>query len=449
MDRLEGARVLVVGLGRSGRAAVKFLRHLGAQVWAADVRPLEELPGVEAELQAFGVPFMLQSEQAFRNKDLIVVSPGVPADLPELEAARRSGVPVWGEVELAARFLKGSVIGITGTNGKTTTTSLVGHILKQAGLPVHVGGNIGVPVVEIAQLAQPGDWAVLELSSFQLVTTESLHAKVAVVLNVTPDHLDWHRSWEAYVAAKRRLIELQNPQDPSVLNADDEVCRAFGKLRGGATVWFSARRPLECGWWVEDGRLFHDGTPWLEVKEIPLRGRHNWENVLAAAAASERAGARLEQIAEAVRCFAGVEHRLEFVARIRGVEYYNDSKATNVDAAIKAVEAFDSPLWIILGGKDKDGDYRPLGRLLRDRARGVLLIGAAANKIASQIGHDVPCIHCGTLDRAVAEASARAQPGEVVLLAPACASFDQFQNFEERGRKFKELVRQLEEQRCD
>jgi len=448
-DSLQGQDVLVVGLGRSGLAAIRFLHGLGAKVWATDIRPLAEIPEAQQELARLAVPFELQGPQVFEGKDLIVISPGVPADLAELEAARRRGIPVWGEVELGARYLKGNVVGITGTNGKTTTTALTGHLLRSAGLPVHVGGNIGVPVTEIATRAQPGDWVVLELSSFQLETTESLRPRVAVVLNVTPDHLDRHPSMEAYIRAKQRLIELQHPEDPAVLNADDAVCRRYAELKPEATVWFSARRRLEKGAWVEGDWLVLNGSPVLPVAEIPLRGRHNWENVLAAAAVAWLAGVDLEQIASGVRTFPGVEHRLEFVAEIDGVLYFNDSKATNVDAALKAIEAFSNPLWIILGGKDKGSDYRPLADALEGRARAALLIGSAAGKIAAQIGGRIPCIDCGTLERAVEEARSRAQPGDVVLLAPACASFDQFRNYEERGRRFKELVGRLQQARCD
>jgi UDP-N-acetylmuramoylalanine--D-glutamate ligase len=440
--QFEGARVLVVGMGRSGLAALDLLAAQGARLRATDLKPLAELPGVAAT----GVPFAVQSPEVFRDADIIVISPGVPADLGPLEEARGRGVPVIGDLEMASYFLEGPIIGITGANGKTTTTALAGHILGACGIAAQVGGNIGTPPAAMARTSRADQWNVLELSSFQLETIRRFRARVAACLNVTPDHLDRHRTFELYAAAKRRLFETQEGQDFAVLNADDATCAGYASHTRAEALWFSVSRRLERGAWIEGGRILLNGEPVMEAAEVPLRGRHNLENVLAAALAARLAGAPPEGIAAAVRSFPGVEHRLEFVGSVGGVDYYNDSKATNVDAALKALAAFDRGLWVILGGKDKGSDYTPLAGPLRSKARAVLLVGAAADKIAGQLGAPAPLIHAGTVEAAVREAHARAAPGDTVLLAPACASFDQFTSFEHRGRVFKDLVRGLEPQ---
>ena len=440
---LEGARVLVVGLGRSGQAAVDLLRSRGARVRATDLK--EPPQSVLAKLHGCGVEFRLQTPEVFQGVDWIVLSPGVPADLPELEQARGRGVRVIGEVELASYYLQGPVLGVTGSNGKTTTTALAGHILRHAGIPAQVGGNIGTPVCSLIASSRPDQWNVLELSSFQLETIERFRARVAVGLNVTPDHLDRHRSFENYAAQKARLFETQQPGDHAVLNRDDPICAAWASRTCAEVRWFSLSGASPEGACLREGILWLEGRPWMSAADIPLRGLHNVENVLAAALATRLAGASPEAIAEAVRCFPGVEHRLEFVMRLRGVDFYNDSKATNVDAALKALEAFSGPLWVILGGKDKDSDFRPLREPLQKKARAALLIGAAAEKIAHQLRGAAPLVHCHTLEKAVEHAWQHAAPGDTVLLAPACASFDQFENFEHRGRVFKQLVAALAE----
>ncbi|MCS7315799.1 MAG: UDP-N-acetylmuramoyl-L-alanine--D-glutamate ligase [Bryobacterales bacterium] len=436
-----GVRVLVVGLGRSGQAAVELLLAQGARVCAADLTP--PAGPVLERLREAGVEFRPQSPEVFREAHWIVLSPGVPADLPELEEARGRGARVIGEVELASYYLRGPVLGITGSNGKTTTTALTGHILRHAGIPVQVGGNIGIPACSLVASSRADQWNVLELSSFQLETIERFRAHVAVGLNLTPDHLDRHRTFENYAAKKARLFETQRPGDHAVLNRDDPACAAWARRTPAAVHWFSLRGDAPEGACLRENTLWLGGRPLMPASDIPLRGLHNVENVLAAALAARLTGAPAEAIAEAVRSFPGVEHRLEFVCRVRGVEFYNDSKATNVDAALKALQAFEGPLWVILGGKDKDGDFRPLREPLRQKARAVLLIGAAAEKIARQLEGAVPLASCGTLENAVEYAFRRAVPGDTVLLAPACASFDQFENFEHRGRVFKQLVASL------
>jgi UDP-N-acetylmuramoylalanine--D-glutamate ligase len=441
--RFEGTKTAVVGLAQSGLAVAQFLAARGARVRAIDSRPLEQLKGAAEALERAGAEFRLQSPAAFGGAELIVISPGVPSDLPELVEARRRGVPVLGEVELASEFLEGRTIGITGSNGKTTTTSLVGHILRESGVPVQVGGNIGMPVTAMVASSRPEQWNVLELSSFQLETIERFRAHIGVCVNVTPDHLDRHGSFENYANAKGRLFETGQPGDFAVLNADDASCREYARRTRATAVWFSTVRALDRGLYADCGRVYLDGAPLLNIADIPLRGRHNVENVLAASGAAYLAGVPPGAIAAAVKTFPGVEHRLEFVRTLNGVDFYNDSKATNVDATLKAIEAFPGRLWIILGGKDKGSDYTVLREPLAAKAHAALLIGAAAKKIASHLGGAVRLIDAGTLAEAVRAAYAEAKPGDTVLLAPACASFDQFDNFEHRGRVFKSLVGEI------
>jgi UDP-N-acetylmuramoylalanine--D-glutamate ligase len=404
------------------------------------VRAVDQQP-----VAAPGIAVEAQTEAAFAGADLIVLSPGVPFDAAEIGHARRRGVPVIGDLELASRFLEGEIIGITGANGKTTPTALVGHILEASGIPAQVGGNIGTPPASMVRTSRRGQWNVLELSSFQLEATESFRAHVGAALNVTPDHLDRHRTFEKYAEAKARLFVNQRRGDFAVLNAGDAVCQGYAGRSVGTVRWFSSTHEVSSGAFLRDGAIVLDGCPLIETREVPLRGTHNLENTMAAAVIASLAGAGSAQIRAAVMTFAGVEHRLEFVRALCGVAWYNDSKATNVDAALKAVSAFAGGLWVILGGKDKGGDYTPLAGPLKEKARAALLIGAAADKIEAQLGGSAPAIRCGTLEAAVAQAHARAAGGDTVLLAPACASFDQFENFEHRGREFKRLVRELED----
>jgi UDP-N-acetylmuramoylalanine--D-glutamate ligase len=452
---LNNKRVLVVGLGKSGVASALFLKAHGARVTASDTKSGDELRNEIPVLLDHGITVETggHGERTFREQDLIVVSPGVPVDAPLLQQARSLGEVVIGEIELAAQFLPGPIVAITGSNGKTTTTTLTGEILTAAGLPTLVGGNIGTPAISLAERATPETAIVLEVSSFQLETIHVFHPKIAVVLNVTPDHLDRHRTFDAYVNAKSRIFENQNNSDYGVLNADDVTCVAMGARARGQVFWFSRQKEVKQGAWVRDGQiLFRKGSEQREmmlISEIPLKGAHNLENVLAAICAGVLMGCAPEKIRQAVREFKAVEHRLEFVAAIRGVDYYNDSKATNVDATIKALESFPANIHLILGGKDKGSDYSVLNDLLRKRVKRVYTIGAAAAKIESQIVSEntggPELVHAETLENAIRKASAVAQAGDVVLLAPACASFDQFKSYEHRGKVFKDVVGRLAE----
>ena len=452
---LKGRKVLVVGLGVSGFAAALFLRRRGAQVTVSDLRSAEALAkhipalldaGVNVEAGGHG-------HATFRRQDLIVLSPGVAPNTPEMDEARTFHIPIIGEVELAALFLKTEILSITGSNGKTTTTSLAGEILKAGGLTTVVGGNIGLPAIDLVDMPenQPGAWSVLELSSFQLETVDTFHPKIAVLLNLTPDHLDRHGNLENYAAAKERMFARQTAEDFLVLNADDARVQQAASRAASQVFWFSRTKLVRQGACVHQGvivfRASEMGTsgtaslePILPVAAIPLKGAHNVENVLAAVCAARLAGVKAEVIAEAVRNFRAVEHRLEFVATVRGVDYYNDSKATNVDSTMKAIESFPGRIHLILGGKDKKSDYTTLRPLLHERVKRVYTIGAAAEKIEAHIAGAVEVVHAETLPAALAKAHDAAEAGDVVLLAPACSSFDQFENYEQRGRVFKDLV---------
>jgi len=446
---LKGKKVLVVGLGKSGLAAALFLRRQGAQVTVSDVRSAEalakEIPalieeGIAVEAGGHGL-------LTFRRQDLIVVSPGVPIDTPELVQVQKFGLPIIGELELAAHYLRGNILAITGSNGKTTTTSLCGEILAAGKLNVQVGGNIGVPVIALVEDSRDDGWSVLEVSSFQLETTYEFHPQIAVILNITPDHLDRHGTFENYAAAKERIFARQTAADALVLNADDEAAKSAAARAANTRVfWFSRHRVVRQGAFIHEGVIHFRASeqekaePILRVDEIPLKGAHNVENVLAAVCSARLAGVDAAAIRDAVVNFRAVEHRLEFVAKINGVDYYNDSKATNVDASLKAIEAFPGGIHLILGGKDKNSDYRQMRSLLQQRVKTVYTIGSAAEKIHTHLEGSVPIVSAGTLEEAVARAGEVAQPGEIVLLAPACSSFDQFENYEHRGRVFKELV---------
>jgi UDP-N-acetylmuramoylalanine--D-glutamate ligase len=448
---LKNKRVLVVGIGKSGISAAMFLRGLGARVTVSDTRSAialaEQIPalldaGVMVESGGHGL-------LTFRRQDLIVVSPGVPLDTPEVKQVIGYGLPVIGELELATRFLKGQIVAVTGSNGKTTTTSLIGKIFSDAGAPTQVGGNIGLPVIELIAGSTDETTNVLEVSSFQLETTEEFHPRIAVILNITPDHLDRHHSFEAYVAAKEKIFANQTSEDALVLNADDLTTQMSAGKTKARVYWFSATKIVRQGAFLRDGVvcwLEKEGgksEPILPVGEIHLKGTHNVENVLAAVCAARLAGVPAEQIRAAVGSFKAVEHRLEYVRTVKGVEYFNDSKATNVDAAMKAVESFAGCVHLILGGKDKDSDYTQMHQLLGERVKTVYTIGSAAEKIERQLVGVVKIVSAGTLATAVAKAAAGATAGDVVLLAPACSSFDQFDNYEHRGRVFRQLVMDL------
>ena len=449
---VRGKRVLVVGLGKSGIASAQFLAMRGARVTVSDTRTQNELKGQIPALLDRGIAVESggHGERTFRDQDLIVVSPGVPSDLPQLTRARAQGIPVIGEIELAARFLKGKIVAITGSNGKTTTTTLCGDLIASSSQRTLVGGNIGTPVILLVDDSTDETVNVIEVSSFQLETIETFHPHIAVVLNITPDHLDRHGSMEAYTAAKARIFENQTSSDYAVLNLDDAGSVGLAPATKSQIRWFTRKLQLSgdrSGAFVRDGDIYwRDGgkeEKIMPASEITLKGAHNLENILAAVAVGRLCGCDAVSIRNAVRKFKAVEHRLQHVGTIAGVEYYNDSKATNVDATIKAIESFPGKIHLILGGKDKDSDYTLMNSLLRERVKRVYTIGAAADKIRSHVQSAVEVLPCRTLDNAVERAHDLAQSGDIVLLAPACSSFDQFENYEHRGRTFRSLVERL------
>jgi UDP-N-acetylmuramoylalanine--D-glutamate ligase len=452
MMDLKNKRVLVVGLGKSGLSAAMFLREQGARVTVSDTRSAVALAKEIPALLEAGI--MVESGGhgllTFRRQDLIVVSPGVPMDTPEVKQVVAFGLPVIGELELASRYLQGRVVAITGSNGKTTTTTLVGKIFADASVPTLVGGNIGLPVIDLVAKSGPETVSVLEVSSFQLETIEEFHPWIAVVLNITPDHLDRHGSFETYAAAKARITERQTADDFLVLNAEDKAAQMVALKTKAQIFWFSGRRPIKQGAFVHGESILYipregaKAEPVMPVSDIHLKGSHNVENVLAAVCAAQLAKIPAESIRASVAGFAAVEHRLELVKIVNGVEFYNDSKATNVDAAMKAVASFASGIHLILGGKDKDSDYTLMSGMLKERVKFVYTIGSAAEKIERELQGVVKIVSAETLQVAVAKAAKAATNGDVVLLSPACSSFDQFENYEQRGRVFRQLVNELD-----
>jgi UDP-N-acetylmuramoylalanine--D-glutamate ligase len=441
--------VVVVGLARSGIAAASFLARRGAAVVAVDRKPEAELPADALALREGGVRLETGPHrgETFTGAAMIVVSPGVPWELPELEAARAAGVPVVAEVELAFRHLEGRLAAVTGTKGKSTTTAALGAMLAAPGRDVRVGGNIGTPLVSLVEGATRETLFAVEVSSFQLEGTSRFHPHVAVWLNLSPDHLDRHPTLEAYVAAKARLFANQTAADWAIVNADDPVVLEAARRAAARKLLVRTSGDPVAG----DGAYFGGGEARLRLdgREQPLfahgdvrvPGAHLAGDLLFAAAAARVLGADPGQISGAVRGFRGIPHVLELVATIAGVSYYDDSKATNVEAARRSLEAFDRPLLVILGGRYKGGDFAELGPALRARGRRVLAIGEARARVRAALGDVVPVEECDSLRAAVEAARAAARPGDVVLLAPACSSFDMFRDYAERGRAFQDEVR--------
>jgi UDP-N-acetylmuramoylalanine--D-glutamate ligase len=439
---LAGKKVLIVGAARSGIAAARFLLAQGAIVALTDQKPVEKWTAEAVALKESGVGLLPGEAPSWLldQLDLVVVSPGVPATIIPIRYAERAGAEVIGEVELAARYLKGRLVAITGSNGKTTTTSLIGELLRDAGLPVQVGGNIGRALISMVDSSRHDGWTVAELSSFQLETIKSFHPAIAIVLNVTPNHMDRYETFNDYAAAKHRIFMNQTPDDTAVLNADDPTVSSWVSGLRAKVLQFSVRKEIENGVFLCGRELIFREQVLLNVDEMKLRGLHNVENVAAAFAAGIAAGASVESMNATVKRFDPVEHRLEFVAEIDGVKFYNDSKATSVDATLKALEAFaqePGKVVLILGGKGKKAPYAPLEPLIRTKVRKLVLIGEDAETIANELGNSAPFERASDMKDAVSRSFAAAEKGDVVLLAPACASFDMFDSFEHRGKVFK------------
>ena len=444
--QLAGRSALVVGLGKSGVAAARLLATYGARVAVADDKGAEALADSLRQLE--GVPHERHlaglREEAFRGRDLVVVSPGVPLGAHHLAEARARGVEVIGEVELAARFVEEPIVGITGTNGKSTTTALTAHLLRAAGKKVFAGGNLGDALSNRVLSGGKLDATVCELSSYQLEGTVSLRCAAGAALNVTPDHLDRYPSLEAYAAAKERIFENQKPGDAAVLNLADPRVAAMRTPAGVRRRGFDPRgRNAEAaGFLRAKAVLAADGAEY-DLRAPTLRGAHNAENALAALLLARHLGAPPWALQQGLDTYPGLPHRLEPVRTLDGVEWVNDSKGTNVDSVEKSLSAFDRGVLLIMGGRGKGAPYRPLRALFPDRVRALLTIGEDAPRIAEELGDLVPVTACGDLRTAVAQARKLARAGDTVLLSPACASYDQFRNFEDRGDQFKALVRGL------
>jgi UDP-N-acetylmuramoylalanine--D-glutamate ligase len=449
---IAGRKVLVIGAARSGIASARFLAQRGAIVALNDRKPMAEWPSEAIALKDEGVGQIQGDPPSWLldQIDLVVISPGVPTKAIPIRYADRRGAEVIGEIELASRFLRGRVVAITGTNGKTTTTTLIGEMLRDAQISVQVGGNIGQALISMVDSSRDDGWSVVEVSSFQLETIVDFHPEVAAVLNVTPNHMDRYDALQDYAAAKHRVFANQTASDVAVLNADDEIVSSWAKGLRAHVVLFSGRRELDEGLFLRGQDLVSRTEAGERVlvtrNEMQLRGTHNVENVLAALAVGLACGADPESLRETVRRFRPVEHRLEEVAEIKGVRFFNDSKATSVDATMKALEAFagePGKVILILGGRGKQAPYSPLAELISQRVRKMILIGEDAPAIERELSSAAPFERAADMHDAVELAFAAAQAGDVVLLAPACASFDMFESFEHRGKVFKEEVHDL------
>lgn len=443
ISRFKGKNVLVVGLARSGIAAARALKDLGAAVTVTDKKPIDELgPQIEALGKGFTIVAGGHPERIFFDADVIVLSPGVPK-IPQLLAAKQRGVKIIGELELGWLLSDSPFIGITGTNGKSTVTTLTGLMLKKAGKDVLVAGNIGNALTEDPKLLKGRDWIVAEVSSFQLEDIDTFCPAIATILNVTQDHLDRYRDMTEYRDAKARIFMNQSPEHLIVLNFDDPIVRGLENKVKSRVLWFSRLTKQRAGLYIENGAIFYQDKRVCRIEEMKIIGVHNVENAMAAAGLAINAGADIESVESVLRDFPGLEHRLEFVREKDGVLYINDSKGTNVGAVVKSVEGFDRPVILIAGGLDKGSDFSPLFDLFRRKVKLLILIGKAASKMQEALGKSTETVLAKSLEEAVLLASQQASAGDVVLLSPACASFDMFRDFEDRGRRFKEAVKAL------
>lgn len=447
---LHGKKVLLVGLAKTGIATIKFLHSKGALLTVNDIKGKEELAEVLGELEGLGIEFILGSHpQNIDGYELAVVSPGVPLDIPFIVELKERKVAVISEIELSYRYARAPFVGITGTNGKTTTTSLVGEIFKLSSYNTFVVGNIGTPVVDVVDKADENSVLVTELSSFQLESIETFKPRVSAILNITPDHLNRHKTMENYIAAKARIFENQDENDYTVLNYDCEQTRSLAGLCKSNVVFFSRKEKLERGVFVDGGKIVvkteQGAASLMDASELKIPGPHNLENALAAVAIAASMKLPFELIASALRSFEGVEHRLEFVRSIGGIDFINDSKGTNPDASIKAIQSFERPLILIAGGMDKGGEFDDFVAEFGGKVKGLVLLGETAQKLedtAARFGFK-QTYRVENMEQAVKKAFALAQQGDIVLLSPACASWDMYPSYEVRGRDFKENVMQL------
>jgi UDP-N-acetylmuramoylalanine--D-glutamate ligase len=445
---LTGKRVLVVGLARTGIATAKFLKAKGALVTATEVRPKAEMKEAVEELRGMDIATEWGGHhvETFLKQDVIVVSPGVDLTLEPIQRSIQQGGRVISEIELAFHFIDVPIIAVTGTNGKTTTTLLIGEMLKEDGRKVGVGGNVGEPLILFAD--GEGRWEVLvvEISSFQLEAIEAFRPRISLLLNITEDHLDRYASYEDYIGAKVRIFSNQNSGDLAILNRDDPMVMQVGEGIKARKVLFSLKERLGEGAF-SNGRTitfqWEGNGENYSLAKSPLKGIHNVENMMAALTAARIFGCSKEAIQSVLNRFEGLEHRLELVREIGGVRFYNDSKGTNVGSVVKSLQSFSEPVTLIAGGKDKNGDLSPLGELVRNRVKHLILIGEAKERMSRELGGLTDTVFAKTMDDAVRLAHRKAKAGEVVLLSPACSSFDMFKDYKERGRVFKEAVNKL------
>jgi len=447
---LTDKRVAIIGLGLTGMATARFLARRGARLTLTDERPAALSGEALADLAPLppNMNILPCGREVLSGADLVIPSPGVYPNHPILSEALHRGIPVLSELELAGRFVKTPLVAITGTNGKTTVTSLIGEILRAAGKTVFVGGNIGAPLIGYADSPQEADWAVVEVSTFQLQWATTFAPRIALLLNVTSDHLDYHGSFEAYRRVKASIFARQGAGDLAILNADDPFTAVLAESLAARTECFSTSRAVAQGITLAGERLVNrrdtGAAEEYPLAMIHLPGRHNIENVMAALLAARACGCEPEAIRCAVSAFRGIAHRIEFVGEKRGVRFYDDSKGTNVGAVVRAIESFSQPIVLLLGGRDKEGDFATLIPLLRRCARVTILFGEAAEKINGLLGGAVETLLAATLKEAMQKAAAVACPGDIVLLSPGCASFDEFCDYKHRGRVFQELVEELE-----
>ncbi|HEX3032175.1 MAG TPA: UDP-N-acetylmuramoyl-L-alanine--D-glutamate ligase [Bacillota bacterium] len=446
---VTGLKVLVVGMARSGVAAARFLQEKGALVTITDAKNREAVEPLATQLEEQGIWLALGSYPEISGFQLVVTSPGVPLTVPPIQAAYQAKVPVIGEIELAYRFAKAPLVAITGTNGKTTTTTLIGEMFRTSGTRVCVAGNIGLPLVQEIENCPQDSVVVVEVSSFQLETIDTFRPKASLLLNITPDHLDRHGTLENYAGAKARIMENQQATDFTVLNYDDSLVAAMAPETKGQVIFFSRTHTLTKGVFVRDDQVvIADGSveiPVLPAAQIRIPGAHNLENALGAVAVGWAMGLSPEVMAATLKEFPGVAHRLEFVGEVAGVRYINDSKGTNPDASIKALEAYREPIVLIAGGYDKGSDFTEFAEKMVGRVRSLVVVGQVAEKVAqaaAKVGI-TDIVRAQTFPQTVELAARKARPGDIVLLSPACASWGMFNNFEERGDLFRQLVKAL------
>ncbi len=444
---LKDKNILVVGLAKTGVACARFLAGQGARVVATDMRDETALAAVTTELEGYAIRFVLGRHDAadFLESDLIVVSPGVPQDHPLLVQAKAAGKKIVSEIELASRFITAPLVAITGTNGKTTTTTLAGEIFKANGFATYVGGNIGDPLIDLVESDETVERVVAEISSFQLEWITGFHPAVAALINLSEDHLDRYDTYQEYIAAKLRIFENQTNEDFAVVNADDPLVWEYAQKLKARIVPFSRKRELAEGIFHRDGEIVfrRDGREErFPTKGVRLQGVHNLENIMAALACCLLLGCRPDKSFACVRSFEALHHRMEFVREVKGVGYYEDSKATNVGSVEKALESFDT-ITLIAGGKDKGGSYTPLVPLIQERVRHLILIGEAADRMQTELGSLTDTRRAATLEEAVWLAAQITEPGGTVLMSPACSSFDMFRDYEERAQRFIAAVKGL------